>query len=69
MRTRIGSLVVLWLVGAMPLATLHGQTNFYQYAAKFVCGRATPTNLIVAPGQYFTAINVHNPNGSSNLFS
>jgi hypothetical protein len=29
------------------------------YAAKFVCGRTD--NRIVAPGEYFTAINVHNP--------
>ena len=29
------------------------------YAAKFVCGKSD--NRIVAPGQYFTAINVHNP--------
>ena len=32
----------------------------FEYAAKFVCGKA-PTNAPVAPGFYFTAINVHNP--------
>jgi len=31
-----------------------------QYAAKFVCGKNTAGN-VVAPGEYFTAINVHNP--------
>jgi hypothetical protein len=31
----------------------------FQYAAKFVCGKTDAG--IVAPGQYFTAINVHNP--------
>jgi hypothetical protein len=31
----------------------------YQYAIKFVCGR--PDFPVVAPGRYFTAINVHNP--------
>lgn len=31
----------------------------YQYAAKFVCGRSE--GRVVAPGVYFTAINVHNP--------
>jgi hypothetical protein len=31
----------------------------FQYAAKFVCGRPEAEEL--APGQYFTAINVHNP--------
>jgi hypothetical protein len=30
-----------------------------QYAAKFVCGKSDGT--VVAPGIYFTAINVHNP--------
>jgi Concanavalin A-like lectin/glucanases superfamily len=32
----------------------------FQYAVKFVCG--TSKGQVVAPGQYFTAINVHNPN-------
>jgi hypothetical protein len=31
----------------------------FQYAAKFVCGRPSADEL--APGTYFTAINVHNP--------
>lgn len=31
----------------------------YQYAAKFVCGKTK--DKVVAPGKYFTAINVHNP--------
>ena len=30
-----------------------------QYAVKFICGRSNGT--VVAPGVYFTAINVHNP--------
>jgi hypothetical protein len=36
----------------------------FQYSAKFVCGRvaASPANLPpVAPGFYYTAVNVHNP--------
>lgn len=32
----------------------------HQYAAKFVCGRNLEAK-VVAPGEYFTAINVHNP--------
>lgn len=32
----------------------------FQYAVKFVCGRSE--GRVVAPGTYFTAINVHNPN-------
>ena len=31
----------------------------FQYAAKVVCG--TSAGEVVAPGVYFTAINVHNP--------
>lgn len=32
----------------------------FEYAVKFVCGKSD--ERVVAPGQYFTAINVHNPN-------
>jgi hypothetical protein len=32
----------------------------HQYTAKFVCGRDKEAK-VVAPGEYFTAINVHNP--------
>ena len=32
----------------------------HQYAAKFVCGKNIE-GKVVAPGEYFTAINVHNP--------
>jgi hypothetical protein len=35
----------------------------FQYAVKFVCGEVREQN-IVAPGQYFTAINVHNPSST-----
>ena len=35
------------------------QPQRYQYAVKFVCG--SPEFPVVAPGRYFTAINVHNP--------
>jgi hypothetical protein len=42
----------------------HYQAQFaerviFQYAAKFVCGKSA--GEVVAPGVYFTAINVHNP--------
>lgn len=36
-----------------------GRLTLYLYAAKFVCGKSGDQG-IVAPGQYFTAINVHN---------
>ena len=35
------------------------QLPSFQYAAKFVCGK--PDSDVVAPGIYFTAVNVHNP--------
>jgi hypothetical protein len=42
----------------------HYQSQFakptaFQYAAKFVCGKSP--GRVVAPGVYFTAVNVHNP--------
>jgi hypothetical protein len=36
-----------------------GRQPSLQYAVKFVCGK--PNTPVAAPGQYFTAINVHNP--------
>ncbi len=42
----------------------------FQYAAKFVCGLVSPSANpgIVAPGRYYTAINVHNPNAQTVQF-
>lgn len=45
------------------------QAVTYQYAAKFLCGSVsgktgTPGAGVVAPGTYFTSVNVHNYNGS-----
>jgi hypothetical protein len=40
----------------------------FEYAVKFVCGRAVGTSAVpppVATGSYFTAINVHNPNSGT----
>ena len=39
------------------------QAQQAQYAAKFVIG--TSNGEVLAPGQYFTAINVHNPTGQA----
>ena len=36
----------------------------FEYAVKFVCGRSAATGAasgVVAPGPYFTAVNIHNP--------
>jgi hypothetical protein len=38
----------------------------FQYAAKFVCGKGD--GRVVAPGVYFTAINVHNPADEAAVF-
>ena len=53
---------------ALGTSAAHAQVNFkFEYAAKFVCGLAatlpgTPAGTLpVAPGYYYTAINVHNP--------
>jgi hypothetical protein len=35
------------------------EEGLFQYAVKFVCGKSA--GKIVAPGVYFTAVNVHNP--------
>lgn len=62
---RWSSVAFLWL-----LTLLQGTTNpasaqdeYFEYAVKIVCG--TPPlerSAAVAPGRYFTAINIHNPN-------
>ncbi|QRN98948.1 hypothetical protein JRI60_07930 [Archangium violaceum] len=39
----------------------------FQYAAKFVCGKSD--GEVVAPGTYFTAVNVHNPTSTTIRFS
>ncbi len=38
----------------------------YEYAVKFICG--WPDYPVAAPGEYFTAINVHNPNEAALIF-
>jgi hypothetical protein len=38
----------------------------FQYAVKFVCGKSD--ERVVAPGTYFTAINVHNPTSQQVAF-
>ena len=52
----------------LPVA-LSAQTPF-RYSAKFVCGKPTAVeigSLAVAPGTYFTAINVHNLSFNQNV--
>ena len=61
MRTRIvTTLAVMTLVAGLAEA----QTRTRQYAAKFICGKASDEQVkgfIAAPGSYYTAVNVHNP--------
>jgi hypothetical protein len=61
MRTRI--LTILVVLAAATAA--HAQVRqVRQYAAKFVCGKASDEQIKLfnfAPGEYFTSINVHNP--------
>ncbi len=59
-----------WLLVSLFLipAALSAQTQF-RYSAKFVCGKPTSVEigaLAVAPGTYFTAINVHNLSSNPN---
>jgi hypothetical protein len=39
---------------------------YFEYAVKFVCGKED--GRIMAPGQYWTAINVHNPTATTVVF-
>ncbi|MGA9771554.1 MAG: hypothetical protein WBV94_21150 [Blastocatellia bacterium] len=49
------------------LASARQSPFLFEYAVKFVCGPA-PTTGVVAPGRYFTAINVHNPQNQTASF-
>jgi len=62
----IGTCLWTLLVLASTLAT--AQVPTYQYAVKFVCG-VPPDDQAVAPGKYFTAINIHNPSLEAVKFS
>lgn len=61
MRTRIVTILVVLAAAT----AAHAQVpQVRQYAAKFVCGKASDEQLKLfnfAPGEYFTTINVHNP--------
>jgi len=50
------------LVVLVPVVASAQNLPPYQYAAKYVCARATGQPLNFAPGTYFTSINVHNFN-------
>lgn len=48
---------------AQPTSEVEGRAKNNQYAVKFLCGKAPGAEnaAVVASGQYFTAVNVHNP--------
>jgi hypothetical protein len=52
-------LLALTLLSTAISTNAQRPVTIQMYAAKFVCGKSD--NRIVAPGEYFTAINVHNP--------
>jgi hypothetical protein len=60
---RFGSASFVWLVltsyGAPSSAAAQ---EYFEYAVKIICGTPPPERAAVAPGTYFTAINIHNPN-------
>lgn len=55
-------------ISEMPSTDLPQLTSksFYTYTAKFVCGDGSASKeAVAAPAKYYTAINVHNPQGYS----
>src|SRR6266850_4445048 len=64
---RKSSLALLGLTLSLPSVAL--AQDSLEYAVKFVCGRVGgPTLFSIAPGSYFTDINIHNPNRDSLVF-
>jgi hypothetical protein len=62
MRIRIVS--ALLIVTAFAAVAVAQTQTTRQYAAKFICGKASDEQVkafLAAPGIYYTAINVHNP--------
>jgi hypothetical protein len=52
-------LMTLFLA-VLPIPGHSQELRRFEYAVKFVCGKSAGS--VVAPGIYYTAINVHNPN-------
>ena len=62
---RLNVLVVLFCVAFSVVGYCQDRGRL-EYAVKFVCGKSAGS--VVAPGIYYTAINVHNPNKEPVLF-
>ena len=54
----LGALLLIVLL-VLPSTLLSQPAPGFQYAVKFICGKSP--GQVLAPGVYFTAINVHNP--------
>ena len=57
-------IVTILFIVALFAGIADAQTQTRQYAAKFICGKASDEQVksfLAAPGLYYTAINVHNP--------
>ena len=59
MRPRAVAVLLSLMLFSMVGAAAAQDTLVVQYAAKLVCGRSNRRGI--APGTYFTAVNVHNP--------
>src|SRR6267142_5432736 len=64
---RKSSLALLGLTLSLPSVAV--AQDSLEYAVKFVCGKVGGQTLFsIAPGSYFTDINIHNPNRDSLVF-
>ena len=62
----LGSLLLLVLL-VLPSTPIAQPAPGFQYAVKFICGKSS--GRVLAPGVYFTAMNVHNPTRGTISFS
>jgi hypothetical protein len=59
-RVRLFPVVIPWLVLAVVVVGPAAAQEFrFEYAVKLICG--APDRPALAPGRYYTAINIHNP--------
>ncbi len=58
---RVASIAAVAMLVAAPLFA-QSTTTYTEYAASFTCGVINPGSTSIAPADYYTTINVHNPN-------
>ena len=64
MRPRFIAVITVLSVGLLGAIADPAHAQMRQYAAKFICGKATDAQtgtFLAAPGSYFTVVNIHNP--------